>query len=191
VGATIEIVRFEVAADRHDELVAGHTAARRAIRAVSPPGTLWSRLTRSGETGWIELVAWVRREVFDRALERSADDPVAGAWFRLAEPGYTILLGEIAEEPLPPPRDGELQLSWWRNGAAAESPRPGGAWGLQASIDSRAWTDTSGWIEGDPMSLLITDGGEGEGEEEASVDGGPDRERVAIAHAVDPTEEAA
>jgi hypothetical protein len=171
--------------------VAGHTAARRAIRAVSPPGTLWSRLTRIGDSGWIEFCAWERRETFDRALERSADDPVARPWFELAEPGYTISLGDARSRPQPPPREGELELAWWRNEAGAGSDQAAAqGWELRAEVGSSVWTD-SGWIERDPMLLVITAAGAADAGEDGSSKGEPLRERVRIAHAVDPAEEAA
>ncbi len=109
--AAIEIVRFEVPPERRDALIDGHLDARRAIRAVAPPGAEWSRLLQLDQRRWIEVVGWASRSTFDRAEERSADDPVASAWFDLAEPGWTIVIAELDELPRqPPPAEGELEV---------------------------------------------------------------------------------
>jgi len=190
VAATIEIVRFEVTPERQAELVAGHTGARRAIHALSPPGALWSRLTRVGERGWIEIVAWERRELFDRALERSADDPVARPWFDLASPGYMILLGETHDAPPPPPREGALELEWTRDSAAAGEGEAVPGWSLRVEIGARAWVDASGWVERAPMAARMTEAREASSVPFQVDPPAPFGERVAIAHAVDAAEEA-
>jgi len=189
VAATIEIVRFEVAPERRQELLAGHLGARRAIHALSPPGALWSRLTRVGERGWIEIVAWERRELFDRALELSAEDPVARPWFDLASPGYMILLGETEDAPPLPPREGALELEWALEDAAPAEGDAEPGWSLRVEIGTRAWVDASGWVERAPMTARMSEAPEGSSAPFRVDPPAPFRERVAIAHAVDAAEE--
>jgi hypothetical protein len=157
VGPTIEIVCFEVPPERREALVAGHLDARRAIRAVSPPGDLWSRLAQLDERRWVEVVAWGSRAVFERALERSQDDPTARAWFDLSELGYTIAIGELAADTAgSPPRDGELELVWGVGaGEAAVERMAAGAWTALAQIDGRTFVDPSGWVEGEPTVVRL------------------------------------
>ena len=190
MAAAIEIVRFEVEPERRRELLAGHLGARRAIHALAPPGALWSRLTRVGERGWIEIVAWERRELFDRALELSAADPVARPWFDLASPGYMILLGETHDAPPPPPREGALELEWALSAAAPAGGDAEPGWSLQVEIGTRAWVDASGWVERAPMAVRISEAREGSSAPFRVDPPAPFRERVAIAHAVDAAEEA-
>jgi hypothetical protein len=190
MSATIEIVRFDVPPERHAELLAGHDDARRAIAAVSPPGALWSRLARIGTRGWIEIVAWAQRATFDRALELSPGDPVAGPWFELADPGYTIMLGEAASGSAgPPPRQGELELTWGPGELGLHPPddaSPPGAWSSLIEVESRAWVDPSGWADGEPSTLrLIAAGGPAPAGGTATPGAGRAREVARIAHAVD------
>lgn len=177
----IEIVRFEVAGERHAELISGHADARRAIRAVAPPGALWSRLLRCGERGWLEIVAWESRQVFERALELAPSDPTAGAWFSLADPGWTILTGELlAASAGAPPREGELELSWSDDGGQGSA-----AWSARIEIDDRAWLDPSGWVAHPPEMLTLSEvAGDATGESEPGR-----RELGRIAHAIDAPDE--
>jgi hypothetical protein len=188
---TVEIVRFEVPPERAEELIGGHLDARRAIRALAPPGTLWSRLARLDRRRWVEVVAWPQRSVFDRALELSPGDPTAGAWFALAEPGFTIVIGEAGEPPdSPPPREGELELVWSRvpEGNAAEAAN-GAAWSLLAETDGRTLQDDhASWAEGEPATVRISVLAEGGAGREPAPPGRT-REAGPIAHAVDDAEE--
>jgi hypothetical protein len=191
MSITIEIVRFEVPPERAEELIGGHLDARRAIRTLSPPGTHWSRLARLDERRWVEVVAWPQRSVFDRALELSPDDPTAGAWFALAEPGFTIVIGEAGEPPdSPPPRKGELELVW-STPPATKAPEAanGAVWSLLAETDGRTLHDDhESWTDGAPASVRISvQAGVGAGREPAGP--GQTHEAGPIAHAVDDTEE--
>jgi hypothetical protein len=188
MATTIEIVRFEVRPERQAELVARHLGARRAIRSVSPPGALWSRLGRHGERGWIEVVAWGARAVFERALELSPHEPGARSWFELAEPGWTLAIGEAPDAAGdPPPREGSLELQPLRaresaNGAAAA----GEPWTTRVVVDGRTWVDPEGWTAREPavLRLVVRAGGD------APAPGADSpRELARIADAVDAAEE--
>lgn len=193
----IEIVRFEVAPERHEELVAGHLDARRAIRDAAPPGALWSRLLRLGERGWIEIVGWGSRAGFERALDVAPSDPTAGAWFALADPGWMILTGEITvTNGDTPPRAGELELSWGEGGAGGETPVDA-SWSARIEIDGCAWIDPTGWVARRPTVLVLTARGAGTGDAGPestahSPDGTGDtpiRELTRVAHAVESADE--
>ncbi|HSI81620.1 MAG TPA: hypothetical protein VK919_13315 [Solirubrobacterales bacterium] len=193
----IELVRFEVAPQRQEDLVAGHLDARRAIRDAAPPGALWSRLLQHGERAWIEIVGWESRGAFIRALEAAPSDPTAGAWFTLADPGWTILTGEIAAtKGKAPPREGELELLW-EDGSAGGVTRPGASWSARIEIDDRAWIDPTGWVTRRPMVLMLTasragagrTGGDSTSPASAATAKAPVRELARIAHAVDSVDE--
>lgn len=154
----LEIVRFEVPPERRRDLVDGHLPARRAIRAVSPPGALWSRLAQLGQRRWVEAVAWERRSTFDRALELSQNEPTAREWFDLAEPGWTIELARLEAAPMPaPPREGRLELSW-RVPGRRQAP-PVAAWRVLGETDGRMLVDPTGWVEArrSVVRLTVTD----------------------------------
>lgn len=139
---------------RRKALLAGHLGARRAIRAVSPPGAAWSRLAELGEDMWAEVVAWEQRATFDRALERSPDDPTARGWFELAEPGWTIVIGELPSlPPDPPPREGALALEWGVDPDADGADPP---WSMTARTDGRTLVEPGGWVEGEPVAVRVT-----------------------------------
>jgi hypothetical protein len=187
---TIEIVKFDVPPERAGELIGGHLDARRAIRALSPPGALWSRLAQFDKRRWVEVVAWPHRSVFDRALELSPGDPTAGAWFELAEPGFTIVIGEASEPPdSPPPREGELELVWSTGpGRKAPEAADGAVWSLLAETDGPTLRDDhTSWVDGEPAIVRISVAGGEAGRE--PVGSGRTREAGLIAHAVDDAEE--
>src|SRR5262249_20480555 len=129
--------------------------ARRAIRAVSPPGDLWSRLLQLGDRGWVEVVAWESLDLFERSLERAPQDPTAGAWFALAERGWSILTGALASPVDPPPPAGELELVWSREGEALPASSSEHAWSMDVKLDPRTWVDPSGWTGRDPGTLRV------------------------------------
>lgn len=180
MSAALEIVRFEVPPERRAELLDGHLAARRAIAACSPPGSLWSRLAELDGNRWVEAVAWEDRAVFEGALERSPNDPVAGTWFALAEPGYTIVVGELERPDPPPPREGALELTWAPGPDAAPPQAADAAWSAVAWFDGRTLVDERGWVEGEPSAVRVA---------VHSGDPGPGAAR--IADAVDAAEERA
>jgi hypothetical protein len=157
VSTTIEIVRFEVSPERRAALIRGHLHARRAIRAVSPPGDLWSRLAQLDERRWLEVVAWDSRPLFERALERAPNNETARTWFDLADAGWSILTGvSPTDPPSPPPPEGELELVWSPEGevpAAASASKP--EWSIDVQLDLQAWVDPSGWIEKEPAALRV------------------------------------
>jgi hypothetical protein len=154
---TVEIVRFQVSPERRDELVGGHLDARRAIRAVSPPGDLWSRLAQLDERRWLEIVAWGSRPLFERSLEHAPNDETARTWFDLAEAGWSIFTGRSpTDSPSPPPPEGELELVWSAGGqvaAAASASKP--EWSIDVQLDLQAWVDPTGWIEKEPAALQV------------------------------------
>lgn len=199
MAVTIELVRFDVAPERRAELIDGHAEARRAIHAVAPPGAIWSRLLRLGKRGWLEVVAWPERAVFDTALERAPSDPTARAWFGLADPAWSISMGEVADPPeAPPPREGELELTWLRGGqremAAAHRLEDG--WSALIEVEGRAWIYPSGWSEREPslLVLAVPPGGGGAGIRggaagAASRGAGHEGEVARIANAIDSAED--
>jgi len=190
VSATIEIVHFEVPPERRAALLAGHLEARRSIRALSPPGALWSRLAQLGGRRWVEVVGWGSRSTFERALELAPDDPTAGAWFALAEPGFTIVIGEVAQAPgSAPPRDGELELVWSTEPGYPPAAMDGSSWSVVAYTDGRTLVDPSGWTDGEPQVVRLSVHGrvEAGGESPAA---GTMREAGPIADAIDAAEEA-
>jgi hypothetical protein len=137
------------------------------------------------------VVAWETRSVFDRALELSEDDPTARAWFDLAEPGWTIVIGEIAaKQPIPPPREGVLELVW-RDRADAYEAEDGSAWSMVARTDGRALVDPSGWVEEEPAVVRITVHGDvdAQGARPGRPGEGKVRDAGGIAHAIDSAEE--
>jgi len=158
--STIEIVRFGVPPERADELIAGHERARLAIDSVSP-GWIWSRLARFDERSWIEIVAWSERAAFDRALELSIDEPDAADWFGLADPGWTIRLGEPVEAPSSdPPAGGSLLLATaplGEDSALVAAPDDGDAWSMLIALDERAWSEAEAdWAAVSPGLLRLT-----------------------------------
>lgn len=160
MSATIEIVRFEVPPERAEELIAGHERARLAIDSVSP-GWIWSRLGRFDERSWIEIVAWRERVAFDRALELSVNEPDAADWFGLADPGWTITLGEPVEAPASgPPGEGTLALTTAPRGegsALVATPEEGAAWSMLIALDERVWSEAEGdWRPASSSMLRIT-----------------------------------
>ena len=164
MSETIEIVRFTVPPERAGELVAGHDAARRAIDDVGP-GWIWSRLARFDERSWVEVVAWDERDAFLRALERSAQQPIATAWFGLADPGWTLRIGaRTGGDADRPPSAGRLELG-------ATSDREG-RWCATVELEGRTWTDDDAWRPSPPASVRITVADLGSG--------------AAIEHACDP-----
>jgi hypothetical protein len=186
----LEIVRFEVVAERRRALVDGHLPARRAIRGVSPPGALWSRLAHLGRQRWVEVVAWERRSTFDRALELSQDEPTAREWFELAEPGWTIEVARLVVAPLPPPpRHGHLEISshglFWRRVSAS------GAWTIRGEGDGRKLVDPDGWFETTrrDVSLTVTAGGASETGIRSPLRSKESREGGQIIDAIDAREE--
>lgn len=158
MGDTVEIVRFEVPPERADALVEGHEAARLAMHALAP-GWIWSRLGRFDERHWVEVVAWRERAAFERTFADAADDPVAGAWFDLAAPGWTIVLGEPVEElGPPPPQNGTMELIGARTGenSALEAALEAGAqWSLLIETDRREWRGES-WEPTAPEMVRLT-----------------------------------
>jgi hypothetical protein len=158
MSGTVEIVRFEVPSEQAESLVEGHGTARLAMDALAP-GWIWSRLARLDERQWIEVVAWQKREAFERSFAEAADDPVAGAWFDLAAPGWTIVLGEPVEAVgPPPPHDGSLELVSARAGeeaALVAAHEAGSRWSLLIETDGRDWTGES-WEETAPGLVRLT-----------------------------------
>lgn len=155
---TIEVVRFDVQPERAGVLVSGHDAARLAIDALSP-GWIWSRLARFDERSWVEIVAWNGRAAFDRALELSANDPVASAWFELADPGWTIVLGEPVADSVPiPPPAGSLELieaGAGEDSALVATPDDGSAWTMLVEVEGAVWQH-DGWRRSSPGMLRVT-----------------------------------
>jgi hypothetical protein len=158
MSATIEIVRFDVPEGRADELVAGHERARLAIDSLSP-GWIWSRLARFSEVSWIEIVAWRDRAGFERALELSVNEPAAADWFDLADPGWTIVLGEPVEELGPtPPELGTIELitaGAGEDSALVAAPDAGSHWSLLVDLEGREWAGDS-WRPTAPGMLRMT-----------------------------------
>jgi hypothetical protein len=191
-SAIVEIVRFEVEPERREELVAGHLDARRAIRAVSPPGALWSRLAQLDERRWVEVVAWGSRSVFEQAVERSQDDPTARGWFDLSEPGYTIAIGELAGDPGSPPREGELELVWGAGtGKGTAEHMTADTWRALAEIDGRTFVDPSGWVESEPtvVRLAVRRRVDPQAESSDLPEGEPSGDAGRIVDAIDAAEE--
>lgn len=155
----IEIVRFEVPPGRAEELIAGHERARLAIDSVSP-GWVWSRLARFDERSWIEIVAWSERAAFERALELSVGEPDAADWFDLADPGWTIVLGEPVQPSgsPPPPAEGTLALTTAARGedsALVAAPDDGTSWSMLIDLEDRIWTEGD-WRKSPPGLLRVS-----------------------------------
>ena len=111
MNVTVEIVRFDVPPERADDLVRGHKPARLAMDALSP-GCLWSRLARMNGRRWVEVVAWRDLAAFERVWKQASKTPEIAAWFDLADPGFTIDLGEPLNDlwPTLPPAKGWIEL---------------------------------------------------------------------------------
>jgi hypothetical protein len=158
VSETIEIVRFDVPPERVDALISGHERARLAIDSLSP-GWIWSRLARFDERSWVEIVAWRERSAFERALELSVNEPDAADWFDLAAPGWTIVLGEPVEDPVPvPPQEGDVELIEARTGedaALVAIPDEGVHWSMLVELDGGVWSGES-WTRAAPGMLRMT-----------------------------------
>ena len=156
--ATIEIVRFEVPAERAEPLVAGHEGARRAIDAVAP-GWNWSRLGRFDECRWIEVVAWRDRAAFERAFEFAMNDPAVARWFDLADPGWTIELGEPIEDAGDrPPQAGTMEVVTAPGGeesALVATAEDDPAWSSLIALDGRVWRGDS-WVRSAPGMARIS-----------------------------------
>jgi hypothetical protein len=188
VSTTVEIVRFEVSPERRDALIGGHLDARRAIRAVSSPGDLWSRLAQLDSRRWVEVVAWQSRGLFEQALERAPKEETARRWFELAEPGWSILTGVSSTDLVgPPPTEGELELVWSQEAelpAAASSSKHG--WSIDVRLDLRAWVDPSGWTEKERGTLRVN--AAGSTTRERTETPGIQREVAVIASAIESAE---
>ena len=158
MSATIEVVRFSVPPERADALISGHPAARLAIDSVSP-GWIWSRLARFDERSWIEVVAWSDRDSFDRALKLSVREPDAAEWFDLADPGWTIVLGEVMQASGPiPPTEGSLSLITAPRGdgsALVAAADEGAPWSMLIDLDGSLWREDA-WRRAAPGLLRLT-----------------------------------
>lgn len=156
--ATIEIVRFEVPDDRAETLVAGHGGARLAIDAMAP-GCIWSRLGRFDERRWIEVVAWRDHAAFERAFEFAMNDPAVGRWFDLAEPDWTIELGEPVEDSSDqPPQAGTMEVvtaTGGEEGALVATAEGDPAWSALLALDGRVWRGAS-WSRSAPGMVRIS-----------------------------------
>lgn len=153
---TIEIVRWTAAPERAEALVAGHQPARLAIDAVAP-GWVWSRLGRLDERTWIEVVAWSSRQAFLRALELSSRQPTVQDWFDLADPDWTLELGEHVDGDLGlPPAEGDLELTSSRGDDAdlVAAPDQASRWSALIEMDGRVWSEGS-WNATKPSLLRI------------------------------------
>ena len=188
MSTTVEIVRFEVPPKRREALIGGHLDARRAIRVVSSPGDLWSRLAQLDSRRWVEVVAWDSRRLFEQALKRAPKDETARRWFELAEPGWSILTGVSATDLAgPPPTEGELELVWCQEAelpAAASSSEHG--WSIDVRLDLRAWVDPSGWTKVERGTVQVNAAGSMTGGRTESP--GIQREVAVIASAIESAE---
>lgn len=158
MSARIEIVRFEVPPEHADELVEGHERARLAMDAIGT-GWIWSRLARFDERRWLEVVAWRDQASFERVFAAASDDPVAGPWFDLAAPGWTIALGDPVEDLRPvPPQGGTLELisvSTGEDSALVAAREPGSLWSLLIETDDRSFTGEE-WERSDRGMVRLT-----------------------------------
>jgi hypothetical protein len=182
MSTTVEVVRFDVPPERAEALVAGHEAARLAIDSVAP-GWIWARLARFDRRSWVELVAWRERASFERALELSVDQPDAAEWFELADPGWSIVLGQPREdERRPPPAEGTLELvaaSAGENAAEDAVPNASSAWSMLLELEDGVWSGDS-WRASPPGELRIT-----APEEDPGASARPGAEVATIAHSYD------
>jgi hypothetical protein len=156
VSATIEIVRWTAPSGSTGRLLQGHGPARLAIDAVAP-GWIWSRLARFEDQSWIEVIAWRSRSAFLRALELSVRQPAAKDWFDLADPGWTLELGEHVDggEGVPPGvGDLELTSSRGKDADLVAAPDQASHWSCLVELDGRVWSEGE-WRMSQPSLLRL------------------------------------
>ncbi len=156
MNPTIEIVRWTAPPGRAEPLVAGHQAAREAIDDVAP-GWVWSRLARMDDTSWIEVVAWRTRAAFERALELAVEQPVPRDWFGLADPDWTLELGEHVDgDAGVPPAAGDLELtsSGGDDADLVAAPDLASRWSVLVEMDGRVWSEGA-WHTTRPSLLRV------------------------------------
>jgi hypothetical protein len=156
VTQTVEIVRWSAPPETAEALVSGHSPARRAIDAVAP-GWIWSRLARYDERTWIEIVVWLSRRHFLRALELSVEQPVARNWFELADDGWTLELGERLDgDEGVPPLQGTLEVTsaHGEDGDLVAAPDPRTSWSSLIELDGRVWSEGE-WRVNQPSLLRL------------------------------------
>lgn len=90
------------------------------------------------------MVAWRTRADFLRALELAVEQPVASEWFGLADPDWTLELGEHVDGDVGvPPAEGALELTSAGDDTAdlVAAPNQATRWSELIELDGRVWKE--------------------------------------------------